>query len=62
LEQLAPINDELHEMKGELSVDFPLDAGATAALFTELQEKLFDLYESEKTALGKIEAALAEMD
>ena len=62
LEQLAPVNDELHAMKGALNVDFPLDAEATAALFSEIQERLFDLYESEKTALGKIEAALAEMD
>jgi len=57
IEEIAPINDELHEIKGELNEDFPLDKAGRMELFQKMQSRLSSILEAEKAALAALEAA-----
>jgi hypothetical protein len=60
LEEITPINDELHEIKGELNDNFPLSEPETAALFAGLQTHLERIYQAEKEALGALQTAVSD--
>jgi hypothetical protein len=59
IEEIGPINDELHEIKGELNDDFPLDKAGRKELFQEMQSRLTRILEAEKAALAALEASIA---
>ena len=62
LAAITPINDTLHQLKGELNDNFPLNASKTSALFADLQSRLEGIYEGEKQALAALEDAVDDMD
>ncbi|UCG26200.1 MAG: DUF4872 domain-containing protein, partial [Chloroflexota bacterium] len=58
LEAITPINDALHELKGELNDNFPLNEAATATLLADIQAHLEGIYQAEKETLAALETAV----
>ena len=61
LEAITPLNDALHELKGELNPSFPLSESETLALFTDIQSHLVGIYQAEKEALAALRIAVNEL-
>jgi hypothetical protein len=54
LEAIRPLNDALHDLKGELNPKFPLNSSETAALLADIQSHLEGIYSAEKEALATL--------
>ena len=60
LEEIIPINDALHELKGELNPSFPLSESDTSALLADMQSHLEGIYLAEKEALAALRMAVTK--
>ena len=58
LEAITPLNDALHNLKGELNASFPLSESETSALFADIQSHLEGIYLAEKEALAALQIAV----
>jgi len=57
LEDIRPLNDRLHALKGELNDAFPLNGSETAALFAEIRDRLEGIYRAEIGALASLRSS-----
>lgn len=60
LDEISPINDRLHEIKGELNDHFPLNEKDTMQLFSNLQTQISELFETERLALESLKNAISK--
>ena len=58
LEAMTPLNNALHELKGELNPGFPLSEYDTSALLADIQFHLEGIFQAEKEALDSLESAI----
>jgi hypothetical protein len=59
LEAITPLNDALHDLKGELNPRFPLSEADTSALLADIQSHLEEIYLAEKEALAALKIAVS---
>ncbi len=59
LDAITPINDALHDLKGELNDSFPLSEPETSQLLADMQSHLEGIFQAEKEALAALQAAVA---
>ena len=62
LDAISPLNDALHDLKGELNPSFPMSKSATAALFADIQSHIAGIYQAEKEALAALKRSVAELE
>ena len=60
LEAITPLNNALHDLKGELDPSFPLSESETLGLFTDIQAHLTGIYQAEKEALAALRTVVGE--
>ena len=59
---IAPLNDALHDLKGELNPSFPLSEPETSTLFGDIQSHLEGIYLAEKEALAALQTSVPESE
>jgi hypothetical protein len=60
LEDIRPLSDALHALKGELNDAFPMNGSETAALFAEIRDHLEAIYNAEMGALSSLRSFVSE--
>jgi hypothetical protein len=60
LEEIRPLSDALHALKGELNDAFPMNESETAAQFAEIRDHLEGIYNAEMGALSSLRSFVSE--
>jgi hypothetical protein len=58
-EQVGELSSQLADLEAELNSNLPLSDAETAALFADIQEHLYGLYEAENEALNALREAMS---
>ena len=62
LDEITPINNELHELKKDLDPNSPLNESETGKLFERIQSHLVGIYKAEKDALETLKIVVTEFE
>ena len=60
LEEIAPLNDELHAIKGDLNLNFPMSPAAVTPFYEKIQAELLQILAAEKAALATLKSAASD--